>query len=250
MATGRRGIRSQKSKEQATKGPGNSTSKTQPKKLVQKALWFLAGSVVVLLSAGYVTGMILLGTTNPVTATLGHSMNPLLFEGDLAVVKSIEPKDVLVGDVIRIRVTESNQKSFGLPAVILHRVVSIRNTSSGLQFTTKGDNNSLNDSFESRADNITGVMVAHFAHAGYPIIFIQAPAAPVLGIVIVALIVIYILISWLEAKMQAAKAREKLLDGLVEELPLLQTRITELTLQLELTVAKLAANPTNSEARP
>ncbi len=253
MATGRRGIRGKrivKSLDQAQGPERSSGTAVKPLKLVSKILGFLAGLTVILASAGYLTAMVLLGTANPVTATLGHSMNPLLYEGDLAVLKAVEPKTIMVGDVIRLRVSDSNQKSLGLPPVILHRVVSIRNSMAGLQFTTKGDNNPMNDSFETRADNVTGVMVAHYSFAGYPIIFIQAPAAPLLGIVIVGLVLVYLLISWMEARMQAAKSKDQLLNGLIEQLPLLQIKIAALTSQLELANIKSTAPETEPGSEP
>jgi hypothetical protein len=133
---------------------------------------------------------------------------------------------------VRINITAANQKQFGLPGTILHRVVSIRNSDTGLMFTTKGDNNPLNDTFETRADNITGIMIQHYSHLGYAMLMTQSPTAPYLGYVALALIAAYILIAWLESAMNAAKLREQTLRELVGEIPDLKTKIDQLTTQL------------------
>ena len=181
---------------------------------------------------GFVGTMLVMGTATPFTATVGHSMNPILFEGDLAVLKAIEPNKVQIGDVVRLNITAASQKQFGLPSTILHRVVAIRNSNTGLMFTTKGDNNPQNDTFETRADNITGLMVAHYSGLGYILLMMQSPSAPLLGEVALALIAAYLLIAWLESSMNAAKAREQVLKDLVQEIPNLKEQIQKLTNRL------------------
>ena len=200
--------------------------------LFLRVISWIVGAVIVLVASGFVVVMAVLGTPTPFTATVGHSMNPLLFEGDLAVVKAIQPINVKTGDVVRLNITAASQKQFGLPGTILHRVVSVRNSDIGLMFTTKGDNNPRNDTFETRADNVTGIMVDHYPRLGYVLLMAQSPTAPLLGYVSLALIAAYILIAWLESAMNAAKLREQTLRELVGEIPELKTKIDQLTSQL------------------
>ena len=209
----------------------------------------MLGTVVSLVAITFFGSMIVLGTTNPVTPIMGHSMNPLLFEGDLAIIKSVQPEQVSIGDVVRFKVTEDNKKKLGLPDQILHRVVSVRSSASGLMFTTKGDNNPLQDTFETRADNITGVYQGMIPKAGFAIFFIQAPEAPWLLVVLVVLALAYLAIGWVEARMQAAKSREDLLTGFLHELPRLQNQINELTAQLR-TNPPIGETPTPEEPLP
>ena len=200
--------------------------------LVRVISWVL-GAAILVLAGGFVAIMLVLGTATPFSATVGHSMNPLLFEGDLAVVKAIEPIKVKTGDVVRINITAANQKQFGLPNTILHRVVSVRNSEIGLMFTTKGDNNPRNDTFETRADNVTGIMINHYPRLGYALLMAQSPTAPFLGYVALALIAAYILIAWLESAMNSSKLREQTLRELVGEIPALKNKIDQLTSQLD-----------------
>ena len=201
-------------------------------RLIGAIFTWILGTIVTLAALAFFGSMIVLGTTNPMTPIMGHSMNPLLFEGDLAIIKSVEPDRVSIGDVVRFRVTADNQKKLGLPETILHRVVSVRSSASGLMFTTKGDNNPLQDTFETRADNITGVYQGVIPKAGFAICFIQAPSASWLLLVLALLTIAYLAIGWLEARMLATKSREELLTGLLHELPRLQKQINELTAQL------------------
>lgn len=198
-------------------------------KVTGRVITWVAGSIVVAVAAGYLGLIAYLGTGTPFTATVGHSMNPTLYEGDLAVIKQIVPAQVHVGDVIRMNITTDFQSKLGLPNTILHRVVAIRNSANGLMFTTKGDNNPLNDIFETRADNVTGIMVAHYSRWGYILLTLQSPSAPILGLVALALIAAYLVIGWLESSMNAAKSRERVLRDLVEEIPILTKKIEELS---------------------
>lgn len=75
----------------------------------------------------------------PVTV-LTSSMEPSLPPGTLVVVKPKAVHDIRVGDVITYQIRS------GDPAVISHRVIAITtSTTSGMTFTTKGDNNAEAD---------------------------------------------------------------------------------------------------------
>ena len=66
----------------------------------------------------------------------GHSMNPAFDVGDLVILKTIQPADVQVGDVIRY------DRDF---ISVVHRVIEIQTSPNGLVFLTKGDNNNVVD---------------------------------------------------------------------------------------------------------
>ena len=200
------------------------------------------GCIAVAMAATYVVAIFTLGTVKPVLAIMGHSMNPLLYQGDLAVIKATNPVDVQVGDVISLQVTLANQQKYGLPGTIVHRVVSIQDSPTiGRIFTTKGDNNADKDYFVTLADNVNGVMVAHIPKAGYPLLYIQGPSAPLLGAVLGGLIVIYLIIGWAESRGKEAAAREEVITRLASDLPELQTQLDRLTVALS-TAGPVAAS--------
>jgi signal peptidase len=67
----------------------------------------------------------------------GPSMKPGLGPGDVVFARSVDVESIEVGDIIRFRA--ANQ------GYVIHRVVDIDYAPDGLWFTTKGDNNNLED---------------------------------------------------------------------------------------------------------
>ncbi len=192
----------------------------------------LIALIIALLAAGYLAAIFLLGTNPPATPILGHSMNPTLFEGDLVLLKSTNPANLKVGDVIGFRITPGNQAKYGLPANFVHRISGIQGSGGSIQLSTKGDNNPTPDAFTTMGDNVTGVMVFHLPRAGYVLMFMGTPQARVLAVAIVFLVVVYALLGMLDTRRKEAASREELLVGLVADLPLLRARIDHLNAAL------------------
>lgn len=84
-------------------------------------------------------------TPLPMAAISSNSMWPVLEEGDLVFVKSIEPEDIKIGDVV-IYTTEDG--------FIIHRVVKLRDKT----LVTKGDAN-VNSDTPVEYDKVIGKTV-------------------------------------------------------------------------------------------
>jgi len=78
----------------------------------------------------------------------GHSMEPTMHTGDLAVIRA--ESDYHIGEIIAYRVP---QGEVGAGVTVIHRVVS-GNAHTG--FITRGDNNPYNDPWHPRTANIVG----------------------------------------------------------------------------------------------
>ncbi|QEE61571.1 signal peptidase I [Salinibacterium sp. dk2585] len=100
-------------------------------------------------SAGLLAFVVLLGLlvivvpmavgATPLTV-LTSSMEPKLPPGTLVIVRPVDPMQVKVGDVITYQIES------GKEGVVTHRVTGIINSSDGTRtFTTKGDNNDVED---------------------------------------------------------------------------------------------------------
>jgi signal peptidase len=87
----------------------------------------------------------------------GPSMKPGFTPGDIVVARGVDPEEIKVGDVLRIKATNG---------YVFHRVVSVHPTANGLWFTTKGDNNNTNDPpvHESR---VAGRIVFDIPYVGW-----------------------------------------------------------------------------------
>ena len=91
------------------------------------------------------------------TVVSGVSMAPMLQAGDLVLTRAVDPADIAVGDILRIRSGED---------FILHRVVAIREAD-GLEFVTRGDANNVDDPAVP-ASAVEGRVVRVFPGLGWP----------------------------------------------------------------------------------
>ena len=65
-------------------------------------------------------------------------MEPAYERGDMAIIQQgVDPTTLATGDVVKFRSTTDRS--------VVHRIVAIEQTSKGLVFTTRGDNNSRPD---------------------------------------------------------------------------------------------------------
>ncbi|MEN6292784.1 MAG: signal peptidase I [Methanobacterium sp.] len=92
---------------------------------------------------------------------LSGSMTPLMLPGDIAVIKSVDPNELAVGDILAFR------DPGGKPdTLITHRIISLKKDKE-LTFKTKGDANNEEDDFNVPASNAVGKLVFVIPFAGY-----------------------------------------------------------------------------------
>ena len=83
-----------------------------------------------------------LGVFPPYRAISSSSMEPVYYEGDVVVIKKIDPSELKVGDIIVFEAVGG-----GIP--IVHRIEEVIEEDGTLYFVTKGDNNSFRDTYYS-----------------------------------------------------------------------------------------------------
>jgi signal peptidase I len=93
-------------------------------------------------------------------AVVSDSMSPAIKQGDLVILKSVDPDDLSVGSIVRYR--NNNQ-------LILHRVVSFEPKG----FRTKGDGNLGPDPKIVRANQIDAVAIGTLRGFALPIIYLK-----------------------------------------------------------------------------
>ncbi|WP_100010393.1 signal peptidase I SipW [Lentibacillus sediminis] len=102
---------------------------------------------------------------------LSGSMEPGIQTGSLIAVKSVageERGSFQPGDVITFMEDENK--------LVTHRITEVRETGSGVIYTTKGDNNDTVDSAPVLAENVVGVYTGFtLPYAGYISSFAQSP---------------------------------------------------------------------------
>ena len=93
------------------------------------------------------------------------SMQPMIYPGDMVLVKKMETKDLAVGDVIQFKSNE---------VYIFHRIIDIMEDKEGIGYKTKGDNNSAADPELIRPGVIRGIVVYTIPKIGWPTLFLKS----------------------------------------------------------------------------
>lgn len=111
---------------------------------------------------------------------LSGSMEPRIQTGSVIAVKSLDEEErtqLQKGDVITFKEDEN--------MLITHRVIDVISTNSGVQYTTKGDNNNTQDSNPVSAENVVAKYNGFTVpYAGYLINFSQSPNGSILFMIL------------------------------------------------------------------
>jgi len=133
-----------------------------------------------------------LGTTQPFYVVEGESMEPTLSDGDLVMVKKVDPEEVEVGDIIVFYEPGSHS------TIIIHRVVYRVEQGGHVFFKTKGDNNRDPDPWFVSEKDLIGVVVGGSEPLKFPLLgrlalFLKTPYGKALVIVLYALFALEVL---------------------------------------------------------
>jgi len=145
-----------------------------------------------------------LGVDSPITVVQGPSMKPTYEDGDILIIKLVEPEELSVGDVIVYRNPLRGNR------LVVHRIVEIKSGPEGLTFITQGDNPVTNprpDTVVVTPDMIVGIPVLHIPIPilGHLLMWLQKPVARVLLISALALLFVQDALS----SMKGAKKEEE-----------------------------------------
>lgn len=103
-----------------------------------------------------------LGTPTPLLAVESGSMEPVLYRGDLVIVRAVDPTTLQLGDIIIY-----NRTSDPRDVPIVHRIIAIQDISGELYFTTKGDNNPGPDSGLRTTADIRAKVIGSIRYLGF-----------------------------------------------------------------------------------
>ncbi|HVB50739.1 MAG TPA: signal peptidase I [Acidimicrobiales bacterium] len=138
-------------------------------------LWWVLPGLVIVAVLAYVLGAVVGHVNPPVVPVQGLSMRPAIQGGDLVFLESVNPQTLHKGDIIAVNVPASDQKQYGLPAHIVHRIYKVNhNPVTGLSFVTKGDANAGPDVFTTQPNDVIGKLRFVIPGAGYPFLFLHS----------------------------------------------------------------------------
>ncbi len=125
-----------------------------------------------------------MGVDSPITVVHGPSMEPTYEDGDILLVKHVDPNSLKVGDVIVFLNPNVPQcksdPDFSPRCRIVHRIVGVETEGDRLYFVTQGDNPITNprpDLGRVPPELILGVPVLHIPvpQIGHLLLFLQNP---------------------------------------------------------------------------
>lgn len=106
---------------------------------------------------------------------LSGSMEPVIFPGDIVVVRETPAEKLQEGDIVAFL----REKT-----LITHRIIKIDDTDKQLKYYTKGDNNNADDNFAVTENMLEGKYVFRIPRLGHAAIFIQKPAGIILFVAV------------------------------------------------------------------
>ena len=120
-----------------------------------------------------------------VFTVLSPSMEPTYKTGSVIYVKSVEPENLKVNDVITFSISKTTTAT--------HRIVEILpETKGALYFQTKGDANEVKDASPVHEANIIGIPVFTIPYIGYLANIIQNPRSKYISIAIILILLIVV----------------------------------------------------------
>jgi len=129
-------------------------------------------ALIVIITA-CVVGFLSIRGAMPFMAVFGTSMEPELHTGNLILMEQVSPFDVEVGDIIVFTIPSAVREHYNYPPVIAHRVKEVRTLEGGVVFRTKGDN-SGEDPFTVRPQDLKGQVTKQISYLGLPLLFFQS----------------------------------------------------------------------------
>lgn len=140
---------------------------------------------IVVIFAALLVGARLIGLQ--VFTVLSGSMEPEYHTGSLIYVKSVDPREIEVGQVITFMLDKNT--------VATHRVVGIvpdENYPTVVRFRTKGDANDVEDGSLVHMNNVLGTPVLTIPKLGYVANYIQNPPGMYIAISVGAILILLV----------------------------------------------------------
>lgn len=137
-------------------------------------LWYFVPALAILAVSAYVIGAVVWHANPPVVPVAGISMKPTLEPGDLVFLHGVDPRTLRKGDIIAFHVTKTDRAQYDLPAELIHRIIKVQSTPTGMLFRTKGDNNAGPDVVVTHGNEVVGRLAGRAPGLGYPLLFFRS----------------------------------------------------------------------------
>ncbi len=138
-----------------------------------------------------VLNLVIMFTSNMFTSEVGNifgyksllivsnSMNPVIYKNDLILIDSVKEEEIEVGDIISYKINDE---------IITHRIIKIENE----EFLTQGDNNSSQDNWSVKYEDVEGEYRFKIPMFGYLYDILKNPITLIICIILFGLNIIHI----------------------------------------------------------
>jgi len=170
--------------------------------LIKRATIWITGNIhipgiirrtvmLILITAVCIVGFLSIRGEMPFMAIYGISMEPVLQAGDLILIEDIATSDIEEGDIIVFTVPQAVRDFYNYPQVVAHRVLEVNESEFGVTFRTKGDNTG-EDPFTVRPQDVKGHLSKQYSYLGYPLLFFQSKQGVIFIVIALCLLALYL----------------------------------------------------------
>ena len=99
-----------------------------------------------------------------ILAVASNSMNPVFYRGDAVIIEKRMPDELETNQVIAFKKGDN---------IFVHRIVKVRKENNVYYYTTKGDNNNVEDEGEVTISDVVGIVEYVVPVIGYPTVWLN-----------------------------------------------------------------------------
>ena len=137
-----------------------------------------------------------------VLQVMSGSMDDVFSIGDVILIKETKQEDIKKGDII----------TFKKENIITHRIVEINKNNDTMYYTTKGDNNNVNDAEKVKYEEIEGKYITKFVYIGYLINFLNTTEGFIILVSLPIIVIAFTIYRELRNKEKKQKRKIRRLD--------------------------------------
>jgi signal peptidase len=150
-------------------------------------------AVILLIVFAIVSNFVIIAQAlfSPLSIVKGDSMNPTINDDDAVVITSADPSQLDIGDVVAFKDPEVSGET------IIHRIVGMEDSGSGLIIETKGDANASSDPYPTSESGIIGKVSVVLPRAGLFLTFLRTPPGFIICVICpFCLLLLYLIAHW------------------------------------------------------
>ena len=209
-----------------TKRARGVTEVSRRRRVLSTIGWYVVPSLIAALGLSYFALALAWHVNPPVLAVQGTSMQPTLRTGDLVFLRHANISQLKKGDVIALKVPLLDQHSYGLPASVVHRIISVRRATGGEVFVTKGDHNAGPDLFNTQPNAVIGQVQGVVPYAGYALLFVESRDGRIFLGALVVIAILYLIAGVFEERRLNAQGTALAVQAILSETERIERLVT------------------------